>query len=492
MADRLIYQDIARRTGGDIYIGVVGPVRSGKSTFITRFMQEMVLPNMTDESARERARDEMPQSAAGKTVMTTEPKFVPDEGVSITVEGGVQMRVKMVDCVGYMIPEAMGAEENGEARMVSTPWQEAPMPFAQAAEYGTRRVMCEHATIGMLVTSDGSIGEIPRESYAEAEERLVTEMKALGKPFAILLNSATPTAKESRVLAGAMEEKYGVPVALVNCLTLRAEDIAGILSMLLAEFPVCAVRFALPNFARALPPQHPIRAALTGEILRLCEGVSRMGDVQKGFAALSDQPGVERVLVRELDMGSGSAVVEVALAPSLYFDVISELAGCEVRDEGTLYALISELSAARARYARVAKALESAEQNGYGIVMPDVEALQLERPAVVKSTAGYGVRLGASAESIHLIRARISTELNPVIGTEAQSEELVRSILSDLENDPKRLWESKLFGKSLSELVGEGLRAKLSHIPEQAWGKLSETLERIVNEGANGLICVLL
>ena len=492
MAERSIYQDIARRTGGDIYIGVVGPVRSGKSTFITRFMQEMVLPNMADDAARERARDEMPQSAAGKTVMTTEPKFVPDEGVCIAVEGGAQMRVKMIDCVGYMIPQAMGAEENGEARMVSTPWREEPMPFAEAAEYGTRRVMCEHATIGMLVSCDGSIGEIPRASYAEAEERLVAEMKALGKPFAMVLNSATPTSKESKELAAVLEGKYGIPVALVNCLTLRAEDIAGILSMLLCEFPVTAVRFALPAWARALPGTHPIRAALNADICRLCESVSRMGDVATAFAALAENPQVERICVQEMDMGSGCAVVAVELAPALYFEVVSECAGETVHDEGELFALLTRLAEVRERYERVAEALESAEQGGYGIVMPKVEDLRLEKPSIVKGSGGYGVRLCASAQSIHMIRAEISTELSPVIGTEAQSEEFVRNILSDLESDPKRLWESNVFGKSLHELVGEGLRGKLSHIPEEARAKLSETLERIVNEGANGLICVLL
>ena len=492
MAERSIYEDIARRTGGDIYIGVVGPVRSGKSTFITRFMQEMVLPNMGEDAARERARDEMPQSAAGRTVMTTEPKFVPDEAVALTMEDGIGLRVKMIDCVGYMIPEAMGTEENGSARMVRTPWQEEAMPFAEAAEYGTRRVMCEHATIGMLVTSDGSVGEIPRASYVEAEERLVREMKALGKPFAVVLNSSDPTRAESVALATHLEEQYGVPVALVNCLALRASDICGILGMILGEFPVTAVRFSLPAFATALPVTHPIRRALLENACRLAGNVTRMGEVAEVFSSLRENPLVEEVCVTELDMGSGKATLSLTLTPSLYYDVLSEYAGEEIRDERALFELVRTLSELREKYARVAEAIECADSEGYGIVMPKLADLRLEKPTIVKQGAGYGVRLCASAQSIHMIRADIRTELNPIVGTEQQSEEFVKNILTEFESDPQRLWESNMFGKSLYELVNEGLHEKLSHIPEEARGKLSETLERIVNEGANGLICVLL
>lgn len=492
MAERSIYEDIARRTGGDIYIGVVGPVRSGKSTFITRFMQELVLPNMTDESARERARDEMPQSAAGKTVMTTEPKFVPDEAVTVTVDQGVGLRVKMIDCVGYMIPEAMGCEENGAARMVHTPWQEEPMPFAKAAEYGTRRVMCEHATIGMLVSCDGSIGEIPRASFVEAEERLVREMKESGKPFAILLNSAEPASSAARALAEDLEARYGVPVALVNCLTLEAKDISGILQMVLGEFPVTAVRVAMPLWAAALPLEHPVRSALCADVCRLAEGVSRMGDVARVFKGLCETETVERVEITELDMGSGCATITPVFCEGLYYDVLSELVGEEVRDERALFALVRELAAVRESYARVKEALEDTERYGYGIVMPCVEDLRLEKPTIEKQGGGYGVRLAASAQSIHMLRADIRTEINPIVGTEQQSEEFVRNILSEFEGDPKRLWESNMFGKSLYELIHDGLHEKLAHIPSEARQKLCETLERIVNEGANGLVCVLL
>ena len=492
MAERSIYKDIAERTGGDIYIGVVGPVRSGKSTFITRFMQELVLPNMGDEAARERARDEMPQSAAGRTVMTTEPKFVPDEGVALTLEGGVSMRVKMVDCVGYMIPEAMGGEENGAVRMVNTPWDSEPMPFAKAAELGTRKVICEHSTIGMLVTSDGTVGDLPRASFVEAEERIVGELKALGKPFALVLNSAVPTSERSVALAMELEEAYGVPVALVSCLTLGAEDIRGILSMILGEFPVTSVGVDLPDFAGALEEGHPVRQAVTEDICRLAAQVHRMGEVDRIFGALAENPYVERVISEEMDMGSGRVRLRLELTPALYYDVLSELAGEEIRDDAALLSLVRRLSEVRRKYARVEEALENVDAKGYGIVMPEVEDLRLEKPTIVKQSGGYGVRLSAAAQSIHMIRADICTELNPIVGTEQQSEEFVRNILAEFESDPRRLWESNMFGKSLYEMVGEGLRQKLEHMPDEARKKLSETLERIINEGANGLICILL
>ena len=492
MAERSIYEDIARRTGGDIYIGVVGPVRSGKSTFITRFMQEMVLPNMTDEAARERARDEMPQSAAGKTVMTTEPKFVPEQAISLTVSGDIGLKVKMIDCVGYMIPDAMGVEENGVARMVSTPWQEEPMPFAEAAEYGTRKVMHEHATIGILVTGDGTVGDISRGSYEGAEERLVREMKALGKPFLLVLNSAEPHSSRAKALAADLEGKYGVPVALLNCLNLTATDIGGIMEMLLGEFPVTAVRITLSPFAAALPDTHPIRESLREDICRLAGEVRRMGEVKTVFAPLSQNEAVESASVTALDMGSGTAHLCIALKPALYYDVLSELSGVPIQDEAALFALVRELSETKEKYERVRDALAQADETGYGIVMPRVEDLTLEKPTIAKQSGGFGVRMCASAPSLHLIRSEIRTELNPIVGTEQQSEEFVKNILADFESDPKKLWESNMFGKTLYELVNDGLHEKLAHLPREAREKLSETLERIVNEGANGLICVLL
>ena len=492
MAEHSIYRDIAERTGGDIYIGVVGPVRSGKSTFITRFMQEMVLPNMADGAAKERARDEMPQSAAGKTVMTTEPKFVPDEGVSVTLEGGAAMRVKMIDCVGYMIPEAMGGEENGAVRMVRTPWSESPMPFAEAAEYGTRKVIGEHATIGMLVTSDGSIGDIPRASFVEAEARIVQELTAVGKPFAVVLNSADPTRAEAVALAAELEETYRVPVALVSCLSLGSEDIKGILAMILGEFPVSAVGVTLPAWVKALEADHAVRRAVTDGVCRLAERVERMGSIPALVAALADEPCIASAELLEMNMGNGRAMLSLSLEPSLYYDVLSELSGEEIREDETLFRLVRELAEVRRKYSRVEEALEQADACGYGIVMPTAEDLRLEKPTIVKQSGGYGVRLAAAAQSLHMIRADICTELNPIVGTEQQSQEFVRNILAEFESDPKRLWASNMFGKSLYEMVSEGLRQKLMHMPDEARKKIAETLERIINEGSNGLICILL
>ena len=492
MAEQTIYRDIAERTGGDIYIGVVGPVRSGKSTFITRFMQELVLPNITDEHSRERARDEMPQSAAGLTVMTTEPKFVPDEGVAVQLEEGVTLRVKLVDCVGYMIPSALGGEENGAVRMVRTPWQEEPMPFGEAAELGTRRVISEHATIGMLVTADGTVGDVARADYEEAEERLVAELKALGKPFAVLLNSADTGREESRVLAASLEAKYGVPVALVNCRTLSGADIAGVLSMVLSEFPVTSLGVRLPSFMRALPEGHALRRGLTEAICRVAGGLTRMGQVAAGFESLVGESGINGIGIDCLDMGTGRAEISVMLEPAVYYGVAGELAGRELADDGAVLSLLGELSRLRERYERVAAALEEAEESGYGIVMPALEDMRLEEPTVIRQSGGYGVCLRAAARSIHMIRADIAAEINPIVGTEAQSEELLRSIMSELAHNPTEIWHSNMLGKSLYELVGESLRGKLSHMPAEARAKLSETLERIINEGSNGLICILL
>lgn len=492
MSEHSIYQDIALRTGGDIYIGVVGPVRTGKSTFIKRFMEALVLPNIAEGYVRDRARDEMPQSAAGKTVMTTEPKFIPDEAVPIIIDDCASLRVKMIDCVGYIVPEALGTIENGQPRMVHTPWQEEPMPFVEAAETGTHKVITEHSTIGMLVTTDGSIGELGRECYVEAEQRVVSELKALGKPFAVILNSADPSSEAAVALAYELEAKYGVPVALVSCLDLDAEDIRHILELVLHEFPVSEVRIKLPDWTRALEPEHRLRRSITDSI-RACAGrVSRTGDIREAFSALADNEYIASAQVTEIDLGTGCAAVGVTLEEGLYYDVISELTGFDIHGEQELIQLLRELSGLRSSYARVAQAMEDAESRGYGIVMPDISELHLEQPEIVKQAGGYGVRLRASAQSVHLIRANIETEISPMVGTEQQSEELVKYMLEEFSEAPEQIWESNMFGKSLYELVNEGLHTKLEHMPEESRAKLSETLERIINEGSNGLICIIL
>ena len=492
MPEHSIYQDIAERTGGDVYIGVVGPVRTGKSTFIKRFMEALVLPNIGEGYSRERARDEMPQSAAGKTVMTTEPKFIPDEGVAIQIDDCASLRVKMIDCVGYIVPEALGTIENGQPRMVRTPWQEEPMPFVEAAEMGTHKVITEHATFGMLITTDGSIGDISRQSYVEAEERIVGELKALGKPFAMILNSVNPTSESAMNLAYELEEKYGVPVALVSCLELDAEDIRHILELVLHEFPVSEIALHLPEWTRALDAEHPIRRSLLQSIRRCADRVNKIGDVKDAFADLGDNEYIKAAEINRIDLGTGKVRISMEPIDGLYYQVISELTGFEIEGEQELIALLRRLAVVQEEYNKIEGALRDAEEKGYGIVMPDIEDMTLEEPRIVKQAGGYGVKLRAGAQSIHMIRANISAEISPMVGSEQQSEDLVKYMLHEFEEDPKKIWESHMFGKSLYELVNEGLHAKLAHMPEASRTKIGDTLEKIINEGSNGLICIIL
>lgn len=492
MNEHSIYNDIATRTGGDIYIGVVGPVRTGKSTFIKRFMESLVLPNMENGYDRERARDEMPQSAAGKTVMTTEPKFIPDEAVLVNLDESAKLRVKMIDCVGYVVSGALGTIENGEPRMVRTPWQEEPMPFVEAAEMGTHKVISEHSTIGMLITTDGSIGDIAREDYVEAEERVVNELKALQKPFAIILNSANPSSDEAIALAYELEAKYSVPVALVSCLELDAEDIRHILELVLHEFPVSEINISLPEWTNVLPQSHRIKSSVLESVKCCADKVNKIGDVRAAFASLADNEYVIAANAELIDLGSGNVKFDIKMQDSLYYETISEMTGFDIGGESELVELLCSLSKLQSDYQRVSDALRDADEKGYGIVMPSPDALRLEEPVIVKQAGGYGVRLRASAESIHMIRANIETEISPIVGTEQQSEDLVKYMLQEFDEDPRRIWESNMFGKSLYELVNEGLHAKLEHMPDDARSKLSETLERIINEGSGGLICILL
>ncbi len=492
MAEYSIYKDISERTGGDIYIGVVGPVRSGKSTFIKRFMESLVLPNIEEGYSKERARDEMPQSAAGKTVMTTEPKFIPDEAVKISVDGVSSLKVKMIDCVGYIIPEALGAIENGQARMVRTPWSDEPMPFVEAAEMGTQKVIREHSTIGMLVTTDGSIGDIKRESYVEAEERIVNELKELKKPFAVILNSANPTKESAISLAYELEEKYKVPVALVSCMDLDSEDIRHILELVLFEFPVNEIRVNMPEWVYSLDDSHEIKVSLISSIEKCVSRINKTGEIKDSFYDLDENEYVKNYRVDNIDLGSGSASVSLEMADGLYWSVLSQLTGFDITGDAALIELLCELASMKDKYDRVGKALEDAESGGYGIVMPNISDLRLNEPEIVKQSGGYGVKLSASAQSIHMIRANIETEISPMVGTEQQSEELVKSMLKEFEADPQSIWQSNMFGKTLYELINDGLHTKLEHMPDASRKKLSETLERIINEGSGGLICIIL
>ncbi len=487
-----IYRDIAMRTGGDIYVGVVGPVRSGKSTFIKRFMEELVLPNLEEGFSKERAIDELPQSAQGKTVMTTEPKFVPEDAVKITVDGNASMNVRLVDCVGYLHPEALGATENGSPRMVKTPWSEEEMEFSKAAEYGTRKVIREHSTIGMVVTTDGTIGEISRKSYEEAERRIIAEMKDAGKPFAIVLNSKNPHTEEAEKLALSLEEEYGAPVALVNVLDISSDDIREILGMVLDRFPIREVKVKLPEWVMSLDDGHRIKESVMESIRECAEKAENIGNVGEAFAALSENEYVEEINPSYINMGDGRAAFTVTMPGELYYEVIGELTGFRIANDGELIELLRSLSEMKREYDKVKDALDMANDVGYGIVMPDIDEMHLEEPQISKNSGGYGVKLRASAQSIHMIRANIETEINPIVGTEAQSEELINYIMKEFEEDPKQIWESNMFGKSLYELVNEGLHSKLEHMPDDARQKLSETLERVINEGSGGLICIIL
>ncbi len=494
MTTSTIYQDIAARTNGNIYIGVVGPVRTGKSTFIQKFMEELVLPGMTDASARARAGDEMPQSAAGKTVMTTEPKFVPEEAVTVQLypEEELQLSVKMIDCVGYMVEEALGGEEDGKPRMVRTPWSEDEMPFEQAAEMGTEKVIREHATVGVVVTTDGSIGDIPRGAYEKAEERVVYELKALGKPFALVLNSARPEAKEAAELAIALEEKYGVPVALVNCMELSREDIGQIMGLILSEFPLVEVGVQLPGWIMALPGEHSLKRSVLDSLTSVMKPLTRVGEVEQAVSRLQENENIRAVRIGRSDLGQGSVCIALTVDDGLYYRILSDLTGFAITGEEALMDMMRQYADMKKRYDKVEKALNDVYESGYGIVMPGVEEMHFEEPEIVKTSGSFGVKLRTTAPSIHMIRANIETELSPIVGSEEQSEDMVKYLKAEYEEDPARIWESNMFGKSLHDLVSEGLDGKLDNIPKESQEKLSETLERILNEGANGLICILL
>ncbi len=486
MADNSIYKDIAMRTGGDIYIGVVGPVRTGKSTFIQKFLDTVVLPNIKNEFDKERTLDQMPQSASGRTVMTTEPKFVPDESVRIKLDGDAEFNVKLIDCVGYIVDGALGGEEDGEVRMVNTPWSDDAIPFTQAAEIGTEKVIGEHSTIAILVTTDGSITDIPRESYIEAEERAVKELREHGKPFAIVLNSKEPESESAHGLAVSLEEKYGAPVALVNCTAVNQEDIREILGLVLSEFPIRQLTFKLPEWTEVLPDTHTLKTSVMEKIQCFADSADKLGDIEPTLNLLD---GIEKV---SINAGEGTAEFNVSLSDSEYYAVMSELCGIEISDRKALLSTMIRLGETERDYKKIEGALRDVREKGYGIVMPSPDEVQLDEPKLTKQNGGFGVKVSARADSIHMIKAGIHAELCPVVGTEEQTEEVVKYLLDELEEDPKRVWESNMFGKSLYDLVNDGMNAKLLNIPDESRDKLGETLEKVVNEGANGLICILL
>ncbi len=487
-----IYSDMALRTGGDIYIGVVGPVRTGKSTLIKRFMETLVIPNIRDANDKMRTVDELPQSASGKTVMTTEPKFIPANAVKVDIGDSISFRVKMIDCVGYPVPTSLGNYEDGSARMVNTPWSSEPMEFEKAAELGTYKVITEHSTVALVVTTDGSIGEIARENYVESEKRVINELKAQGKPFAVVLNTLDPCAVSVKQTKEDMEAEYGVPIIPVSCMRLTADDINNILSAVLFSFPVKEVRLNFPSWINSLEDGHWLKSAVYGSVLSCAEKINKVGDVKEAFAAIAEQEYIKEGKIEQTDLGCGAATVSISIENELLYKVISESCGVQVENESELINLVCELSDIKRRFVKVEEALQSVKETGYGIVTPDVEDLSLEEPEIVRQVGGYGVKLRASAPSIHMIKAQIETEVSPIVGTEKQSEELVKYLLKEFEEDPKKIWESNIFGKNLHELVNEGLHAKLGHLPDESRAKFSKTLERLINEGSGGLICIIL
>ena len=486
-----IYEDISKRTNGEIYIGVVGPVRSGKSTFIKKFMDSVVIPNIEEAQQRERAKDETPQSASGKTIMTTEPKFIPEDAVNVSIVNS-KMKVRLIDCVGYMVDGAVGAYENDGARMVMTPWQSEPMEFEKAAEYGTKKVITDHSTIGIVVTTDGTIGELTRESYEKAEDRIINELKLLSKPFVIVLNSATPSSENAQRLALELEEKYSSPVALINALELSNEDFDGIIELLLGQFPISEIRFNLPKYISSLDTGHWLKESLLTSIKESVIPLEKISDTKKCIIELCKNTNINSEPSLISDLGTGEIDINVELKPELYYQIMSELCDVEIKDDKDLFLCIKELSEAKKEYDKFADAIEDVNEKGYGIVLPDVSDMTLEEPEIMRQSSGYGIKLKASAPSIHLIRANINTEINPIVGSAEQSEEIVKNMLADFEDDSNKLWESKMFGKSLYELVNDGLHAKLEHISPESRNKLSDTLSRVINEGSNGLICILL
>lgn len=492
MTDTNIYRDIAERTGGDIYIGIVGPVRTGKSTFIKQFMDKLVLPNINEEYQRERANDELPQSSSGRTIMTTEPKFIPEKGVEINIDNASNMNVRLIDCVGYIVPSALGYIEGDQPRMVMTPWYDEPIPFNMAAEMGTRKVITEHSTIGLVITTDGSISDIPRSEYEEAEERVISELKGIEKPFVVLLNCMYPESEDAHKKAEELCDKYSVPVIPVNCLELEESDIKNILSRILFEFPIKQLRIDYPKWINTLSLEHWLRENIVCDIKKAAECIKHVKDVYCFESAFKENENVDKVILSNINLGQGCADIKIEIKKQLFYKIIAETTGLIINDEEELMENICELADMKTKYMKVKDAMEEVEATGYGIIMPDIEELTLEEPEIMKQGGRYGVRLRASAPSIHMMKADITTEVNPIVGSERQSEDLVMYLLSEFEENPVKIWDSNIFGKSLHELVNEGLHTKLSRMPNDARMRIQETIERVINEGCNGLVCIIL
>lgn len=487
-----LYEDIAKRTGGDIYVGVVGPVRCGKSTFITQFMQNLVVPNIEDKNTKQRTIDELPQSADGKTIMTTQPRFVPSKAAAIRVDDKVDMNVRMIDCVGYLIDGALGHEENQKERLVKTPWSDEEMPFEKAAELGTKKVIDEHSTIGIVLTTDGSITDIPRSSYVKAEERVVSELAAQNKPFVVVLNTKLPKSDDAKKLAKSLEAKYGVPVMPMDVLKLNQNNIDEIFEKILLEFPIKSLKIKMPKWMQALSFNHPIITSVVEEVKKFGENVNKIGQIDKTNVAFLESDDFEPVVVSSIKMGEGKVYFEVTPKPGLFYRVLSEQCDTEITDDFHLISYVKQLAHAKTEYDKIKLALADVKEKGYGVVMPNVEDMTLEDPEIVKQGNKFGVKLKASAPSLHIMSVDIETEVNPIVGSQAQSEEMVKYMMSEFEQNPKAIWETNMFGKSLSSLVKEGIDSKITLMPVEAQRKMRKTLGRIINEGKGGIICILL
>lgn len=487
-----LFRDIAERTGGDIYLGVVGAVRTGKSTFIKRFMELVVLPNIENESERTRAHDELPQSATGRTIMTTEPKFVPNQAVSIHVGDGLDVNVRLVDCVGYTVPGAKGYEDENGPRMITTPWYEEPIPFHEAAEIGTRKVIQEHSTIGIVVTTDGSIGEIPRVNYEEAEERVIQELKDVGKPFILIINTINPHHPNTEVLRESLHEKYDIPVLAMSVETMKEQEVLDLLREALYEFPVLEVNVNLPSWVTVLKDNHWLRANFQEAISDTVKDIKRLRDVDRVVHQFTDYVFVDRANLAGIDLGQGIAEIDLAAPDELYDQVLKEIVGVDIRGKDHLLQLMQEFAHAKTEYDQVADALKMVKQTGYGVAAPSLNDMSLDEPEIIRHGPRFGVKLKAVAPSIHMIKVDVESVFEPIIGTEKQSEELVHYLMQDFEDNPLAIWSSDIFGRSLSSIVREGIQAKLSLMPENARYKLKETLERIINEGSGGLIAIIL
>ena len=492
MTSASIYQDIAQRTGGDIYIGVVGPVRTGKSTFIKRFMEQLVIPNISDAYRQERARDELPQSGSGRTIMTSEPKFVPEEAVSISPDGKATLSVRLIDSVGYLIPGAVGATEEGQARMVTTPWADHEIPMTEAAELGTKKVMEDHCTIGLVITTDGTITDIDREDYVQAEHRAIADMQATGKPFLVLVNSAQPEAEPAQQLCRQIMQQTHAVCMCMNCMTMDEGQIRAMLQQLLYAFPVSQLQFFLPGWLEALEVEHELKATLYEAMRRSAGEISRISQAEPAIAEICQLESVQGYTIRAIDLGRGIVSCELQFPEELFYQVLGEKSGFEIQNDADLMHLLSQLSEVKATYDRVAAAWEEVNATGYGVVMPSPDEMHLEVPEIVRKGGTYAVRLKASAPSVHMMRADIQTEISPVVGDEKQSEDLMQYLLGEYEGNTEKLWQSNIFGKSVYELVSDGLNTKLRRMPENARFKFKHALTRIINEGSGGLICILL